>query len=49
MAATQAKPCTPEPTDMVISLGELILCQIESKGAAGVFRFNAARNQLRNR
>jgi hypothetical protein len=32
-------PCTPEPTDMAISYGDLITCAIDVAGESDVFRF----------
>jgi len=32
-------PCTPEPTNMDITFGDIILCQIDSVGDVDVFRF----------
>ncbi len=41
----EGTPCAPEPTDMLISPGDLIACQVEVKGDVDVFRFTAAAGQ----
>jgi len=38
-AAVEGVPCTPEPTDMVISYGDLVTCSIDVTGDTDVFRF----------
>ncbi len=38
-AAEPVTPCTPEPTDMTISYGNLISCSIDNAGDTDLFRF----------
>jgi hypothetical protein len=45
-AAAEGRPCMPEPTDMLIAYGELIICQIEPVGDTDLFRFPAAAGEV---
>lgn len=38
-AAVEGIPCTPEPTDMIISYGDVVTCAIDVIGDTDVFRF----------
>ena len=44
-AARTARPCKPEPTDEVISYGDLIACEIGSVGDSDTFRFSGSPNE----
>jgi hypothetical protein len=39
-AAAEGISCTPEPTDMIITYGDLITCKVESNGDSDIFRFS---------
>ena len=41
-AAQEGIPCTPEPTDMTIAYGSMIICSIDVAGDVDVFRFSGA-------
>jgi len=41
----EGTPCAPEPTDMLTAPGDLIACQVESKGDIDVFRFTLTAGQ----
>ncbi|MBI3989402.1 MAG: hypothetical protein HY347_07270 [candidate division NC10 bacterium] len=45
-AAVEGRGCSPEPTDMVISYGDLVNCRIDSIGDTDVFRFSGTAGEV---
>ena len=45
-AAVEGIPCAPEPTNMLISFGDLVNCQIDTIGDLDTFRFSGAAGEL---
>ena len=46
LAGAAELQCSPEPTDMAISYGDFVTCQLEIVGDSDRFRFNAAAGEV---
>ncbi len=42
LSAQEDTPCSPEPTNMPVSYGDLISCQLETTGDSDIFTFAGA-------
>jgi hypothetical protein len=45
LAEVEGIPCSPEPTEMSFTYGDLITCQINSVGDSDIFRFSGSAGQ----